>query len=89
LAAFAPAAPEGAGAGCWPGVVCADWGCGASGKGSSFFSAAVLDWLDWGGLAKSGTSLEIRNVPASKAMEKHFEYLQPVRFMYTLQVLTP
>jgi hypothetical protein len=37
--------------------------------------------LDWGGLAKSGISLDSTNAPANMAMEKHFEYLQAVRFI--------
>jgi hypothetical protein len=63
-----------------------DWGCGASGNGSSGFWPAVpvLDWLDWGGLANRGISLDITNAPANTAMEKHFEYLRPVRFIYAL-----
>jgi hypothetical protein len=31
--------------------------------------------LDWGGLAKRGISLDIRNAPANTAIEKHFEDL--------------
>jgi hypothetical protein len=81
LAALAPAAPEGAGTGSWLGGVCADWGCGASGNESSCFWLAVLDWLDWGGLAKRGISLEIRNAPANMAIEKLCEHLRPVRFI--------
>jgi uncharacterized protein (TIGR03382 family) len=88
LAAFAPAAPEGVVAGCWLGGVC-DWGCGASGNESSGFWLAVLvleelDWLDWGGLAKTGISLDITNAPANMAIEKYFEDLRPVRFIYAL-----
>jgi hypothetical protein len=83
LAAFAPAAPEGTGAGCWLDGVC-DWGCGASGNESSCFWPALLDWLDWGGLAKRGISLDITNAPANMAIEKHFEYLRPVGFIYAL-----
>ena len=74
------AAPEGTGEGCWPGV-CVDCGCGASGNGSSCFGLAVFDWLDWGGLAKRGVSLEIRNAPANIAIEKYFEHLRLVRFI--------
>ena len=64
-----------------------DWGCGASGNESSgFWPAALdeLDWLDWGGLAKRGISLDITNAPANVAMKKHFEYMRPVRFIYAL-----
>ncbi len=45
----------------------------------------ALDWPDCGGLAKRGISLDIRNAPANTAIEKHFEYLRPVRFIYALQ----
>jgi hypothetical protein len=82
LAAFAPAAPEGAGADGGLCDVCAVWGCGVSGKGSSCFWPAVLDWLDWGELAKSGISPEIRNTLANMAIRKHFEYLRTVRFIF-------
>jgi hypothetical protein len=66
---------------------CADWGCGASGNELFSFCLAVLGWLDWGGLAKRGISLDIRNAPANVAIEKHFEYLQPLRFIEALPVL--
>jgi hypothetical protein len=87
VAAFAPATPEGAGAGCWLDGVCADWGCGVSGSGLLCCWLTVLDWLDWGGLASRGISLEITKAPANMATERHFEYLQPVRFIYALPVL--
>ena len=85
MAAFAPAAPEGAGAGCWLGV-CAGCDCGASGKESSCFWPEAADC--WGkGLAKSGISLAMTNAPDRTAIEKHFEYLRPIRFIYALQSL--
>jgi hypothetical protein len=75
-------------AGCWLGGAC-DWGCGASGNESACFWSAVLvldglDWLDWGGLANRGISLDITNAPANTAIEKHFENLRPVRFIHAL-----
>jgi len=69
-------------AGCWLGGVC-DWACGASGNDSSCL-LVLLDWLDWAGLAKRGIWLDITNAPANIAIEKYFEHLRPVRFIYAL-----
>jgi hypothetical protein len=84
LAASAPAAPEGAGAGCWLGGVCPDWVCGASGNGLAGFCSEAPDWLDWEGTAKSGISLEMSIALTNNAMEHHSEHLWPVRFIYAL-----